>query len=112
MVLSDMGVTRKSAAVAAAVPAQAGHEHGDDGHDHGPDHTHGSDHKHGHKGSDDHDHGHAHGGIFGERPALIFALLCGLVLGIGFPFEAFDVTRPGVRFIFYLAASGFGGWFT
>ena len=36
-VLSDMGVTRKSAAVAAAVPAQAGHVHGDDGHDHGPD---------------------------------------------------------------------------
>src|SRR3546814_1535446 len=78
-----MGVTRKSAAVAAAVPAQEGHIHGDDGHDHGPDHAHGPDHKHGHKGSDDHDHGLDHGGIFGERTELIFALLCGLVLGIG-----------------------------
>ena len=34
-----------------------------------------------------HDHGHDHGGIFGERTELIFALLCGLVLGIGFAIE-------------------------
>jgi len=111
-VLSDMGVTRKSAAVAAAVPAQAGHVHGDDGHDHGPDHTHGPDHKHGHTGPDDHDHGHDHGGIFGERTELIFALLCGLVLGIGFAIEKFEVAPGWVSFGLYLAAYGFGGWFT
>src|SRR3546814_4425742 len=64
------------------------------------------------KGSDDHDHGHDHGGIFGERTELIFALLCGLVLGIGFAIEKSGVAPEWVSFGFYLAAYGFGCWFT
>ena len=110
--LSDMGVTQKSTAVAAAAPAQAAHQHGDDGHDHGPDHAHGPDHKHGHTGEDSHDHGHDHGGIFGERTELIFALLCGLVLGIGFAIEKLAAAPEWVPLAFYIAAYGFGGWFT
>ena len=30
------------------------------------------------------DHEHAHGGIFGEKTELIFAIICGALLGIGF----------------------------
>ena len=107
-VLLDMGVTRKSAAVAVATPAEASHARGEDGHDHGPGHDHGSDHKYGEVG----DHGHDHGGIFGERTELIFALLCGLVLGVGFAIEKLAVAPEWVPMAFYIAAYGFGGWFT
>src|SRR3990167_110434 len=111
-VLSDMGVTQKSAAVAAAVPAQAAHQHGDDGHDHGPDHAHGPDHKHSHTGEDSHDHGHDHGGIFGERTELYVALLCCVVLGIGFAIEKLTALPDWVPLGFYIAAYGLGGCFT
>ena len=75
-------------------------------HDHGPD----NDHEHkagdGHK----HDHGHAHGGLFGERTELIFALLCGLALLVGWLISRWMPGPVGVGF--YVAAYGFGGWFT
>ncbi len=106
--LSAMGVTQKSAAGSAAIPAGADPGHGEDGHDHGPGHKHGADHKHGEGG----EQGHDHGGIFGERTELIFALLCGLVLGIGFGIEKLGLGPDWVSFACYLAAYGFGGWFT
>ncbi len=112
--LSAMGVTQKTAAVSAAIPREADPGHGGDGHDHGPGHKHGGDHKHGadHKHREAGEQGHDHGGIFGERTELIFALLCGLVLGIGFAIEKLELGADWVSFACYLAAYGFGGWFT
>lgn len=105
--LSDMGVMQKSAIVVAASP-QAPQVHGKDRHEHSPGHEHGPDHKLGEDG----DHDHDHRGIFGERTELIFALLCGAVLGIGFAIEKFGAAPEWVSFACYLAAYGFGGWFT
>src|SRR5579875_3651025 len=47
------------------------HEHKHDEHDHNHDHAAG-------------EHDHSHGGIFGEKTELIFAIICGALLGIGF----------------------------
>src|SRR3546814_7865074 len=83
-----MGVSQKSSAATAAAPAGRGSSQHAAEHDHGSDHVHGPDH-----GSADHKHGedgepsHEHGGIFGERTELLFALLCGLVLGTGYAIE-------------------------
>ncbi|MBX3478827.1 MAG: heavy metal translocating P-type ATPase [Caulobacter sp.] len=59
------------------------------------------------KGSD---HGHAHGGIFGERTELIFAALSGAMLLVGW---LISQRVEGVfPLAFYVAAYGFGGYFT
>lgn len=55
-------------------------------------------------------HGHGHGGVFGERTELIFAGLSGLALLIGWLFER---QGPSVYSLaLYVAAYGFGGFFT
>jgi Zn2+/Cd2+-exporting ATPase len=56
------------------------------------------------------EHGHAHGGIFGERTELIFAGLSGAMLAVGWLLGQ----RMGgvVPLAFYIAAYGFGGYFT
>ena len=62
-----------------------------------------------------HDHGsgehkHAHGGIFGERTELIFAILSGVMLLAGW---LIGMRLPGLAPMgFYIAAYGFGGFFT
>ncbi len=62
-----------------------------------------------------HDHGaaqgsHAHGGLFGERTELIFAILSGVALVCGW---LIGIQLPGfVPLGFYIAAYGFGGFFT
>jgi Cd2+/Zn2+-exporting ATPase len=66
-------------------------------------------------GHEGHDHGagehdHAHGGIFGERTELIFAVLSGVALITGW---LIGMRLPGLVPIgFYIAAYGFGGFFT
>lgn len=56
------------------------------------------------------DHGHAHGGIFGERTELIFAGLSGAMLAAGW---LLGQRMEGVVPLgFYIAAYGFGGYFT
>src|SRR3546814_18962167 len=73
--LSDMGVSQKSPAATAAAPAGRGPSQHAAEHDHGPDHVHGPVH-----GSASHTHSHdrapchAPGGIFGERPELLWPL--------------------------------------
>ncbi|WP_082701110.1 heavy metal translocating P-type ATPase [Erythrobacter sp. YT30] len=65
--------------------------------------------KHEHEG----DHSHDHGGIFGERTELIFALLSGISLAIGFGIEQLADQPPGwVPLSFYIAAYFFGGFYT
>jgi Cd2+/Zn2+-exporting ATPase len=68
-------------------------ETGHEGHDHGPGR-----------------HDHAHSGIFGERTELIFAVLSGVALLAGW---LIGMRLPGlVPLGFYIAAYGFGGFFT
>ena len=79
--------------------SKSAHDH--KGHDHGSD----GDHKHG-----DGEGGHAHGGLFGEQTELIFALLCGATLLVGW---LISLKADGwIPLAFYLAAYLFGGWFT
>lgn len=71
------------------------------------------------RGGDEHaGHGHApgehdHGGLFGPSTELVFALGCGLALGIGFAIEKAGVSlAPWIPLAGYLAAYGLGGYFT
>ncbi|WP_412060359.1 heavy metal translocating P-type ATPase [Rubrivirga sp. IMCC45206] len=102
--LADLGVT-----VPAPRPPEVAAASGHDGHDHGPgehdDHS-GHDHAPGAHG------GHAHGGIFGERTELIFAVLSGVCVALGWGLETFTGVAEAVPFALYLGAFAFGGWFT
>ncbi len=101
--------------VAPLVPArlaESGHDHDHAGHDH-------DSHKgHSHKGQDhgEHDHSghnHVHGGIFGPSSELIFALICGALLAIGFAVEKLLPAAPGwLPTACYMGAYLFGGYFT
>lgn len=55
---------------------------------------------------------HAHGGIFGERTELIFAIVCGALLGIGFSLSYIKGLSEYVSIGFYIGAYFFGGFYT
>jgi Zn2+/Cd2+-exporting ATPase len=59
------------------------------------------------------DHNHDHSGIFGAKSELVFALLCGALLAVGFGVEKLlaNVTHI-VPTAFYIGAYIFGGYFT
>lgn len=58
-------------------------------------------------------HAHTHGGIFGERTELIFALLSGACLAVGFGIEKLVSAAPEwLPLAFYIAAYFFGGFYT
>jgi Cd2+/Zn2+-exporting ATPase len=88
--LAELGVTVPTPVPAEQVPL-ASHA----GHDHAP-------------GA----HGHAHGGIFGERTELIFAVLSGVCVGLGWVLEAFTDVTEWVPLALFIGAYFFGGWFT
>ena len=73
-------------------------------------------HRHDDKGhEDDHDHpghDHAHGGIFGPKSELIFAILCGLFLLVGWLLETFADLNHWIPLGCYIAAYLFGGYYT
>ncbi|WP_404309671.1 heavy metal translocating P-type ATPase [Neorhodopirellula lusitana] len=74
-----------------------GHRHDDEGHE------------------DDHDHAghdHAHGGIFGPKSELIFAILCGVFLLVGWLIETFAELNQWIPLGCYIAAYFFGGYYT
>lgn len=75
------------------------HEHKHDGHDHN--HEHGTG-----------EHEHSHGGIFGKNTELIFAIICGVFLGIGFGLSFVNDLSPYVSVGFYVGAYFFGGFYT
>ncbi len=60
--------------------------------------------------SGDHDHTRAHGGVFGERTELIFAVLSGVMLAAGWLIG--QRVQGAIPLAFYIAAYGFGGYFT
>ena len=102
--LADLGVT-------VSTPASAPDAHAaDDSHAAGadPDDHSGHDHAPGAHGA----HNHAHGGLFGERTELIFAVLSGVCVGLGWALDTFSEVADGVPFALYAGAYLFGGWFT
>lgn len=72
----------------------------------------GTAHKH-----EDHDHAagehdHVHGGIFGEKTELIFAIICGVLLATGFGLSFIKGLSIYVSIAFYVGACFFGGFYT
>ncbi|MBO9592614.1 MAG: heavy metal translocating P-type ATPase [Niabella sp.] len=57
-------------------------------------------------------HEHQHGGIFGEKTELIFALICGALLGAGFGLSFVSGISSYISVGCYIAAYFFGGFYT
>lgn len=55
---------------------------------------------------------HHHGGIFGEKTELIFAIVCGSLLLIGFLLSLIHAVAALIPLGFYLGAYFFGGFYT
>ncbi|MCZ2460652.1 MAG: heavy metal translocating P-type ATPase [Chitinophagales bacterium] len=72
-------------------------------------HVHHEKHDHVHA---DHDHQHQHGGIFGERTELIFAIISGIMLAIGFGLSWVSGISMYVPLAFYIVTYFFGGFYT
>jgi Cd2+/Zn2+-exporting ATPase len=66
--------------------------------------------EHSHEEGEDHDH--SHGGIFGKNTELIFSIICGALLGIGFGLSYVEAIPSWVSLVLYIAAYFFGGFFT
>ena len=72
----------------------------------------------GHQDKDGHSHeegegdAHEHGGIFGKNTELIFAIICGALLGIGFGLSYVESIPDWVSLSLYIGAYFFGGYFT
>lgn len=76
-------------------------------------HDHGRDHEHSHAKGGHAGHDHAHGGVFGPNSELIFALICGGLLGVGFAIEKLAAGAPEwLPTAMYVAAYFFGGFYT
>ncbi|MEF3079614.1 MULTISPECIES: heavy metal translocating P-type ATPase [Flavobacteriaceae] len=67
-----------------------------------------------HKEGETHEEGeeHAHGGIFGKNTELIFSIICGALLGIGFGLFYVESIPDWVSLTLYIGAYFFGGFFT
>lgn len=71
--------------------------------------------KHKHDNKHDHaegDHEHTHGGIFGEKTELIFAIISGALLGIGFALSFLKGISSTIPIALYIGAYFFGGFYT
>lgn len=64
------------------------------------------------KQDNEQEHEAKHGGVFGKNTELIFSLLCGALIGIGFALEKWTDVSSSVPLIFYIVAFFFGGFFT
>jgi len=65
-----------------------------------------------HRSQDEMGHDHAHGGVFGEKTELIFAILCGILLLIGWLIETFTNLNEWIPLGLYISAYAFGGYYT
>ena len=77
-------------------------------HDHQQDEEH-EQKDHSHEGKEAHDH--SHGGIFGKNSELIFTIISGVLLGIGFGLSFVDGLSEWVSRGFYFGAYFFGGFY-
>ena len=106
--LAGLGVTVHGDDPSEVAAAEGRDEH--DGHDHAP--------GEGHDDHSGHDHApgahgeHSHGGIFGERTEVIFAVLSGVCVGLGWVLATFTGVAETIPFALFLGAYAFGGWFT
>lgn len=68
----------------------------------------------GHDGKEDgEDHDHAHGGLFGPNTELIFSVICGALLGLGYGVETLLAAAPDwLPVSCYIAGYFFGGFYT
>lgn len=66
---------------------------------------------HGHDYNHDHDHTHDHKGIFGKNSELVFSIICGALLGIGFGLSFITGLSEWIPRGFYFAAYFFGGFY-
>lgn len=66
----------------------------------------------GHDHEEGEDHDHSHGGIFGKNTELIFSIICGTLLGIGFGLSYVAAVPSWVSQALYIGAYFFGGYFT
>lgn len=57
------------------------------------------------------EHSHSHGGVFGKNIELIFAIICGVLLGIGFGLS-FVAVPQWISLACYIGAYFFGGFYT
>lgn len=90
--------------------AEQKEEHEDKRDEHRHAHKHDEkEHKHDHAA---HDHEHSHGGIFGEKTELIFVIICGAFLGIGFGLSFIQNISSYIAIAFYVGAYFFGGFYT
>ncbi len=69
-------------------------------------------HGHHHAGEKAHADAHAHAGIFGERTELIFAIICGAFLAVGFALSFVQGVPLTVSIVLYAIAYLFGGFYT
>ena len=58
------------------------------------------------------EHEHAHGGLFGKNTELIFSIICGILLAIGFGLSFVDAVPSWVSLSLYIGAYFFGGFYT
>ncbi len=88
--------------VSEASDEHAGHSHADED----------PEKDHGHAGHKLANGDHAHGGIFGPKSELIFAILCGVFLLVGWLVETFAELNAWIPLGCYFAAYIFGGYYT
>ncbi|MBO9730223.1 MAG: heavy metal translocating P-type ATPase [Chitinophaga sp.] len=65
-----------------------------------------------HDHNSDHDHSHEHGGIFGKNTEVVFSLICGALLGIGFVITFVSASLAWLSLSLYIGAYFFGGFYT
>ncbi|MEZ7516113.1 heavy metal translocating P-type ATPase [Flavobacterium frigidarium] len=58
------------------------------------------------------DHEHSHSGILGKNTELIFSIICGALLGIGFGLSYVESIPDWISLSLYIGAYFFGGYFT
>ena len=112
-VLGDLGVTVPATdpPEVQALPTEPPPVDDHAGHDHAPGEGHDDDHS-GHGHAPGAHGGHDHGGIFGAKTELIFAVLSGVAVGLGWVLEAFTDIAEWIPTALFMGAYLFGGWFT
>lgn len=65
-----------------------------------------------HKEKEREEHEHTHGGLFGKNTELVFSILSGILLTIGFGLSFVDAVSSWVSLSLYIGAYFFGGFYT